>query len=301
MLNVDRHIAIWAGWIAGPAFGVAMMAAPEYLHLGPLWSALLFWGGIVVFMLTIVVVIVLSIHDRRERRIVLGPVLLMSISALGFCVGAAWYFWPRPTAVNHSRDDTLVSPQVVKEFERARVPNLGNPLRPIETTTSVYQAAHERAMVVSLLPVLDVFVLPKDRTRKAIRHHHAKIDEDRKWWDDAYLRSRFRPPKGKNPPEYRVAELWSENLDQWKWIGWREWSCPFSMDTFYYQIFESGIIFGVLPTSETLGSSQIFMVLNSGEWSSIAPEDKVGGLSAPACNEKTAKVRGIPLRGHFVR
>jgi hypothetical protein len=46
MLNIDRHIAIQAGWIAGPAFAVAMMAAPEYLHLGPTGSAISFWGGI---------------------------------------------------------------------------------------------------------------------------------------------------------------------------------------------------------------------------------------------------------------
>jgi hypothetical protein len=33
MLTLDRHIAIQSGWIAGPAFGVAMMAAPVYFHL----------------------------------------------------------------------------------------------------------------------------------------------------------------------------------------------------------------------------------------------------------------------------
>jgi hypothetical protein len=94
MLNIDRHIAIWAGWIAGPAFGVAMMAAPEYLHLGPILSAVLFWGGIIVFLLTIAVVVVLSLHEKKKRKAVLGPVILMSMSAVAFCVGAAWYFWP---------------------------------------------------------------------------------------------------------------------------------------------------------------------------------------------------------------
>ncbi|HMA73038.1 MAG TPA: hypothetical protein VKP67_16385 [Xanthobacteraceae bacterium] len=94
MLNIDRHIAIWAGWIAGPAFGVAMMAAPEYLHLGPTWSAILFWGGIIVFLMTIVVVGALSLHEQKRRRAVLGPVFLMSLGIVIFGIGAAWYFQP---------------------------------------------------------------------------------------------------------------------------------------------------------------------------------------------------------------
>jgi len=95
MVNIDRHIAIQAGWIAGPAFGVAMMAAPEYLHLGPILSGVLFWGGILVFLATIVVVFVLSVHEENKRKAVLGPIIMMAISALIFCGGAAWYFWPR--------------------------------------------------------------------------------------------------------------------------------------------------------------------------------------------------------------
>ena len=73
MVNIDRHIAIQAGWIAGPAFGVAMMAAPEYLHLGPILSGVLFWGGILVFLATIVVVFVLSVHEENKRKAVLRP------------------------------------------------------------------------------------------------------------------------------------------------------------------------------------------------------------------------------------
>jgi hypothetical protein len=64
MLNIDRHIAISAGWIAGPAFGVAMMAAPEYFHLGPIPSGLLFRGGIVVFLLKIAAVVLVSPHEE---------------------------------------------------------------------------------------------------------------------------------------------------------------------------------------------------------------------------------------------
>jgi hypothetical protein len=44
MVHIDRQIAIWAGWIAGPAFGVAMMAAPEYLKLDPPYSGFFVLG-----------------------------------------------------------------------------------------------------------------------------------------------------------------------------------------------------------------------------------------------------------------
>src|SRR6266852_4653250 len=93
MITVDRHIAIQSGWIAGPAFGVAMMAAPEYLHLGPSASAALFWGGIAVFVVTIGVVFFVSLHEEGKRRVVTGPIVMMAVGALIFCGGAAWYFW----------------------------------------------------------------------------------------------------------------------------------------------------------------------------------------------------------------
>jgi hypothetical protein len=95
MLNIDRHIAIQAGWIAGPAIGVALMAAPIYFKLesGAI-SGLLFWGGIAVFLLTIAVVVTLSLHEEGKRKVVLGPILIMALGALIFCGGAAWYFWP---------------------------------------------------------------------------------------------------------------------------------------------------------------------------------------------------------------
>jgi hypothetical protein len=94
MVHIDRQIAIWAGWIAGPAFGVAMMAAPEYLKLNQPYSGFLFWGGLIVFFLTIVVVVALSLHDDREKTKVIGPILTMPLGTLIFGGGIAWYFWP---------------------------------------------------------------------------------------------------------------------------------------------------------------------------------------------------------------
>jgi hypothetical protein len=94
MLHIDRQIAIWAGWIAGPAFGVAMMAAPEYLKLEPPYSGVLFWGGLIVFFVTIIVVVALSLHDEGAKKRVVGPILTMALGSLILGAGVAWYFWP---------------------------------------------------------------------------------------------------------------------------------------------------------------------------------------------------------------
>lgn len=187
------------------------------------------------------------------------------------------------------------------EFARARIPLLGNPVGKIEETTGMYQASHEHAMVFSLLPLQTVFALPKDGSRPAIAYHYVVIDDDKKWWDDKFLRDKLKVPRDKKPPEYAVAELWDRKPDQLKWIGWREWSCPFRLEKFYYQQFENGIVLGILPTSETLGSSQIITFLNGGKWSAIEPVDKIGGVSAPGCNEKTARVNGVVIHGRHVK
>jgi hypothetical protein len=93
-MQLDRHIAIWAGWIAGPAFGLAMMAAPDYLHLSHYWAGICFWGGISVFVLTIAVVVCLSLHEKDRQRRIVGPLMVMALGATVFLCGAAWYFWP---------------------------------------------------------------------------------------------------------------------------------------------------------------------------------------------------------------
>ena len=214
--------------------------------------------------------------------------LLLAVMAIGFVAIAGYFIW-------HSLE-TQIPLEITKEFEAIHTPKLGNPLRRINTTTDVYLAAHEHAIVISLLPILDLFVLPSDQGQKVIRQHDAKWDVDRKWFDDAYLRPLFRTPKGKNPPEYRLAEQWFKSPEQWKWVGWREWSCSFWKDTFYYQVFENGIIVGVLPTSEILGYGQIFVVLNNGEWFS-----KVSSIDPPACRRDAPTVAGVPIHGRFVK
>jgi hypothetical protein len=54
----------------------------------------LFWGGLIVFFLTIVVVVTLSLHDDREKKKVIGPILTMALGTLILGGGVAWYFWP---------------------------------------------------------------------------------------------------------------------------------------------------------------------------------------------------------------
>ena len=66
-MRVDRQIAVWGGWIAGPAFGVAMMAAPVYLDLKPALAARLFWAGVIVFAVTIFIVMALSARFWQKR------------------------------------------------------------------------------------------------------------------------------------------------------------------------------------------------------------------------------------------
>lgn len=106
-MHTDRQIAVWGGWIAGPAFGVAMMAAPEYLHLKPAFAATFFWGGILIFVVTVFAVAVLQSRERERRRKPMWPIIAMAVGVTIFGTGAAGYFWPgggrftfMPTAVN---------------------------------------------------------------------------------------------------------------------------------------------------------------------------------------------------------
>jgi hypothetical protein len=107
MVQIDRHIAISAGWVAGPAFGVAMMATPEYIHLSLSNARFCFWGGIGVFVTTIIVLGALSLHDLERQRKMLGPILMMAFGSISFCIGATWYFWPTQSEPLSTLDRTV--------------------------------------------------------------------------------------------------------------------------------------------------------------------------------------------------
>ena len=195
-----------------------------------------------------------------------------------------------------SEGDVPVPTAVVQEFAKAQTGMLGKTTSQIETTKDIYQASYDHAMVVWLLPVVDVFVLPTDPTVKAIRYPTATWNGSQEWLDDSYLRPLFDTPQDKKSPEYIVAQLWFNNPSKWNWIGWRQWSCQFYKDSFYYQMFENGVMFGVLPMSEALGYSEIITVANDGAWTS----SRSSTVEAPACNANTPTVFGIPLHGRFV-
>jgi hypothetical protein len=276
------------------ALAAAVIIALLSLVVEP-WSKL--WWGVLILAAVIVSASALRIFFTATTpwRLLLSTrpraaIVFVSL-VVAFCVGSLGYFW--------FKEGSSVPPNVLSEFERTKTPQLGKAVGPVEVTTGVYQASHEHAMVVSLLPVQTVFAFPKDGSRPAIAYHFATISDERKWWEDEFLTTHFKSPKDKKPPEYRVAELWDQKPEQLKWVGWREWSCPFRLEKFYYQQFENGIVFGVLPTSETLGSSQIITLLNGGNWSAIEPLDS--GVSAPACNERTARVNGVVIHGHHVK
>jgi hypothetical protein len=220
------------------------------------------------------------------------PEAFGAVTVIYFGVGwfLHWHFQPK--AETPGTEKSAISLQ----FEKAAIPQLGKPTGPIEETPRCIRH-HTSTRWWSLLPTLDVFVFPYDRSKKAIRQHTAAWKDERRWFDESYLRSLLHTPKDKLPPENRVAELWSQNPEQWKWIGWRNWSCPFVMGKFYYQKFEQSVIFGVLPTSKNLGQSQVFAYANSGDWSSTISET----VEAPACNEKTTKLNGVPIHGRFTR
>jgi hypothetical protein len=96
MPALDRHIAISAGWIAGPAAGVAIMAAPGALGItSQVAYQASFYGGLCVFALTILVLFVHALREGERRRDKVWPISLMALGLLLFMAGAAAYFWPR--------------------------------------------------------------------------------------------------------------------------------------------------------------------------------------------------------------
>jgi hypothetical protein len=112
-MHIDRHIAISAGWIAGPAFGVAMMVAPDYLHPSPIVAGCLFWGGLGVFAVTILIVFVLSIREAGTRQV--GALIVIVLGLITTGGGIAWYFWPsKPTEEQNAEEMAMAVAQLAQ-------------------------------------------------------------------------------------------------------------------------------------------------------------------------------------------
>ena len=96
----DFQIAIILAIAAIPA-GIALMAAPEYLHLTGTSLALTFWGGIVLTVLFIVAAVILALRGEaqtplkgRSNRMI--AIVGMAACGLGFVGFAIWFFSQRP-------------------------------------------------------------------------------------------------------------------------------------------------------------------------------------------------------------
>jgi hypothetical protein len=130
-MQTDRQIALWGGWIAGPAFGVAMMAAPEYLHLQPVLAATCFWGGILVFAVTVFVVAALQSRER-ERQKPMWPVYVMAVGMIIVGIGAAGYFWPRQSDLRVAEipppsDHSPSAPGIMLDIASGTLPRVAPP------------------------------------------------------------------------------------------------------------------------------------------------------------------------------
>jgi hypothetical protein len=106
MLSLDRHIAVSAGWIAGPAAGVAIMGAPGALGItSQATSEACFYGGLCVFALTILAVLVHSLRERGSRQDKMWPILLMASGTLLLLTGATACFWPHARIISGYRGE----------------------------------------------------------------------------------------------------------------------------------------------------------------------------------------------------
>src|ERR1700733_5572201 len=99
-------IAILCAASAAP-LGVALMAAPDYLHIPKEYLGLCFWGGLLLTVLVLGVAFVIAIRDEaaappvghRRRMISLAG---MMFCGTGFIVFAGIYFWPRTNIATHT-------------------------------------------------------------------------------------------------------------------------------------------------------------------------------------------------------
>ena len=106
MLSLDRHIAVSAGWIAGPAAGVAIMGAPGALGItSQATSEACFYGGLCVFALTILAVLVHSLRERGSRQDKMWPIPLMASGTLLLLTGATARFWPHARIISGYRGE----------------------------------------------------------------------------------------------------------------------------------------------------------------------------------------------------
>ena len=122
MSNLDRHLTINAGWLAGPAFGVFMTGLGIYLGTR-LFGWILAWSGAAVFICSILLALAASARAKGKRRHVIWPFLLMSSGVVLFCGGAAWYFLPPEVSGPDVASERVAPPPITQTkavFEQER-------------------------------------------------------------------------------------------------------------------------------------------------------------------------------------
>jgi hypothetical protein len=132
MANADRHIGIWAGWIAGPAFGVVTMAAPDYLKLNPVLVPYCFWVGIAIFAVSVGAIVYLISTERRKELKRMLSIAAMAVGAVVFAIGLAGYFWPsnnapRAETTSLTQITAVAQGDLLLECQQMALPEVGLP------------------------------------------------------------------------------------------------------------------------------------------------------------------------------
>jgi hypothetical protein len=201
---------------------------------------------------------------KTHFRIVAGVLFLVAVAA--YLVDISDRMGWLPTA-------TVYPP--FRPIYETRAAQLGKPLRNAERSGNVYQSAFDRAMIVWVQPLRTIFALPYNPETKVQVYLDADWSYDLKLFDEKYLKSVFKVPLGKLPPNGGVARAWLSQPSSWEWIGWRTWQCTM-LDYVMYQEFENGKIMGAMRASPSTNDGQIYAVLNDGTWKTL------GTIEAPA-------------------
>lgn len=208
-----------------------------------------------------------------------GAMIIGAISA-----GAIWAVAAHLYSKDHPNASGFFSGVYPKYASR-----LGSPLADPEPSGGAYQAAHEHATVVWIARTLTFYLLPSDPSKKWLRQPDTDWQAAPEWYNDNALRHRFGTPAELGPPFAGVANRWSHDPDNWKWIGWRQWHCSFDSGQIVVQRFERGMVIGPFRLHPLNKSAQVFILMDDGSW---FPELASG--DAPAC---VAPVQAVSAAG----
>jgi hypothetical protein len=81
-------------------------------------------------------------------------------------------------------------------------------------------------------------------------------------------------------PQGAFAIDWDKNPEEWKWIGCGQWYCGLDGRNIYFQDFDGGRMIGPVRTARQDDSSQIIILLKSGEHFAVRSKE-----AAPAVSE----------------